>query len=260
MVHPPTYLNKIILALKGKKLLLVNVKTQKIIYDFPKISSSLDAEISSIEISPALDVIAIGLENGKIIISNILTDTILFELMQNSAVTSISFCTEPGKEKLATGNLLGQVHVWDLPEQRLQATISAHPGFPVNKVLFPPGEPILITSSGQDNSIKQWKFEFTDPEPRLLKHRSGFNSTPHHIRFYNPGHVLACSNNSLRDLSILNEHQSTDLSVKNIHKALKKAHIQFSIKNYKNFEFCTTRERDWCNILTCHEKQEVPFL
>ncbi|CAG9331667.1 unnamed protein product [Blepharisma stoltei] len=260
ILHPPTYLNKIILALKGKQLLLINVKTQSTIYNFPKITNHIDSEITSLEHSPALDVIAVGLENGKIIFADILHDNVLFELTQNGAVTSISFCTHPGKEKLATGNSQGQVHIWDLPEQRLQATISAHPGFKVDKVFFPPGEPLLITSSGPDNSLKQWVFEFSDPEPRLLKQRSGFNSSPHHIRFYNPQHILACSNNSLRDLSILNEHQSTDLSVKHIHKAIKKSHIQFSIKNYKSFDFSETREKDWCNILTCHKNQKEPLL
>ena len=75
IVHPPTYLNKVIIASKHSKLFIVNIKTGRIVYDFPKLRSHLDAEISSLCESTALDVIAVGLQNGRILIANILTDS-----------------------------------------------------------------------------------------------------------------------------------------------------------------------------------------
>ena len=81
---------------------------------------------------------------------------------------------------------------------------------------------------------------------RLLKERTGFSSPPHRIRFYNNTHILGCSSDSMRDLSLLNEHQSALFSHKKLPKGL------FSLGEFKTFNFSTTRERDWANILTCH--------
>jgi len=260
MVHPPTYLNKALVVTKGKGLILVNVKTAQKIYDFPNICKQLSGEILSIEQSPALDVVALGLETGSIVFANTLKDTYLFELKQTTSVTSLSFCTEAGREILATGCENGEVLIWDLPNKRIQSTVTAHKNLCVSKVFFLPGEPVLTTASGADNSLKQWIFDLDNPDPRLLRERTGFNSSPSYIRFYDSKHLLACSSNSLRDLSILNEHQSTNFSYKHIHKTLKKAKVAFGLNPFKEFGFSLTREKDWCNVLTCHEEQDMAFL
>ena len=47
-----------------------------------------------------------------------------------------------------------------------------------------PNEPILISSSEDDNSLKMWFFEKGLTQPRLLKERCGHAEAPHRIRFY----------------------------------------------------------------------------
>jgi len=47
-----------------------------------------------------------------------------------------------------------------------------------------PNEPILLSSSEDDNSLKMWFFEKGLTQPRLLKERCGHAETPHRIRFY----------------------------------------------------------------------------
>jgi U3 small nucleolar RNA-associated protein 21 len=259
IVHPPTYLNKVIVATKHAKLYIVNIKTGRIIYDFPKIREQLNAEICSLTESPALDIVTVGLENGRILVINVLTDSLIFELEQTTPVTSLSFCTAPNRNKLATGCTNGQVLVWDLDTQRLSSTINAHEGNRVDQVMYLPGEPVLVSSSGSDNSIKQWLFEHEDPEPRQLKHRSGFNSPPSLVKFYNDYHILASSSKSLRDLSLLNEHQSIELSSRYIHKSIRGSRVQFKINPFLQLAFSQTRETDWSNILTCQKAQDIPL-
>ncbi len=90
-------------------------------------------------------------------------------------------------------------------------------------------EPILITSSDDDNSLKMWFFEKGSTQPRILKERCGHAMPPHKIRFYggkddpvNQGarNIISCApDGSLRDISLLNEFQSINFSQKNLQKS-----------------------------------------
>jgi U3 small nucleolar RNA-associated protein 21 len=78
-----------------------------------------------------------------------------------------------------------------------------------------PNEPILISSSDADNSIKMWFFEKGVTQPRLLKERSGHAEPPSRLRFYggkddNINHgarnlITCAADGQLRDVSLLNE-------------------------------------------------------
>jgi U3 small nucleolar RNA-associated protein 21 len=62
IVHPSTYINKILLGSEQGTLQLWNINTSKLIYSF----KGWNVGISCLEQAPALDVIAIGLYNGRI--------------------------------------------------------------------------------------------------------------------------------------------------------------------------------------------------
>jgi U3 small nucleolar RNA-associated protein 21 len=93
-----------------------------------------------------------------------------------------------------------------------------------------PGEPVLVSSSEEGNSIKMWLFEKGLAVPRLLRQRSGHVESPCRIRFYGgqddpimhgARNLVSCSKDgALRDISLLNEFQSMDFSVKNLKKGL----------------------------------------
>mmetsp|Transcript_13275 Transcript_13275/g.24902 ORF Transcript_13275/g.24902 Transcript_13275/m.24902 type:complete len:864 (-) Transcript_13275:28-2619(-) len=260
MEHPPTYLNKVVVACKGPTLSLLNVKTGTRVFDYPSISASCTSDVHVIKSAPALDIAGLGFADGRILFVNLLTDSVLFDLLQDTPVTSMSFCTDNRREVLATGDNAGRVRIWDLPGKRLDSQIVAHEQHSIDGLSFLPGEPILISSSGGHNCIKQWVLEADGPIPRLLRHRSGFNDQPTLVRFYDDRHVLSCSQSALRDFSLLNEAQSCELSSKHANKALKRGRIQFKICDFQQIAFSATRERDWCNIVSCHSRQDVPFL
>lgn len=67
---------------------LINIKIGKLIHEF---SSETDIEITVLEVTPVIDIIAIGFRNGLIKLVNIKFDETLFTFKHDCAVTSITF-------------------------------------------------------------------------------------------------------------------------------------------------------------------------
>jgi U3 small nucleolar RNA-associated protein 21 len=88
ITHPNTYLNKILFGSNEGTLQLWNIKSMELIYKFKGWGSS----IICVQQSPAIDVIAIGLSDGNIIIHNIKFDKTIITFKQDEGmVTSLSF-------------------------------------------------------------------------------------------------------------------------------------------------------------------------
>ena len=118
-----------------------------------------------------------------------------------------------------------------------------------------------------------WFLEKGQAQPRLLKERSGHAEAPTRIRFYGglddpvmqgARHLISCSKDgNLRDISLLNEFMSMNFSQK---KQLKTMNDGVSTGHgpVRQFDFSQYRERDWQNVLTCHDSANAdesrPFL
>lgn len=91
MMHPDTYLNKVLIGSQEGGLQLWNVSTKKMLYEFKGWGSSVTSCVSS----PALDVVAVGCVDGKIHVHNIRYDeeVVTFVHSMRGAVTSLSFST-----------------------------------------------------------------------------------------------------------------------------------------------------------------------
>ncbi|AFN83123.1 hypothetical protein EROM_060280 [Encephalitozoon romaleae SJ-2008] len=87
LFHPHTYVNKVVKIFKEGRMVLFNVSSRKEIYVY----KPFEAPITSIEQSPVVDVVGIGLENGSIHIFNLRTDKILFSFKLQDAVGELSF-------------------------------------------------------------------------------------------------------------------------------------------------------------------------
>ena len=185
--------------------------------------------------------------------------TVVASFSQDSPAKSISFSTDLsiGKSLLASCTTDGNILFWDLNEKKIHSVIQrAHNSKPIDKVEFFNGEPILLSSSGDDNSIKMWLFDLdfaSNVAPRLLKERSGHSDTPHIIKFYGEDgkHILSASENTpLRNNSLINEHISRNFSYQKVIN--KKSVNQYGedIGKTLDFSFCELRERDWPNIVT----------
>lgn len=168
ILHPSTYINKILLGSEQGSMQLWNVNTAKLIYTFKGWNSA----ISCLEQAPAIDVIAVGLTSGKIILHNLKFDKTIVEFIQDwGLVSSISFRTD-GTPMMATGSVTGNITFWDLEEKKVASQlIAAHSGS-VTGLLCLPNEPLVLTSSS-DNTLKLWVFDATDGGARLLRKREG---------------------------------------------------------------------------------------
>lgn len=254
IIHPDTYVNKVLLGTNEGSLELWNIKTKKLIYRF----RSWDSPVTCIEQSPAVDIVAIGLADGRIIIHNIKTDKTLFSFLQvEGYVTTLSFRLD-GRNQLVSGSKVGTLAIWDLDKRALVSLMrNVHDGVVV-KAKFFPNEPILLTS-GDDNSLKEWIFDLSDGTARVLRSRSGHSSNPNKIRFYMTSSVILSAGNdrSLRLFSTVRDQRSREFSqgnIESLHKKLK--HVQ-SANDLKlppiiSFDARIAKEKEWDNVITCH--------
>jgi WD40 repeat protein len=140
----------------------------------------------------------------------------------------------------------GQIVLWDLNAKKIHCIMkSTHGGRPVNTLNFISGEPVLLTASDEDNSIKMWLLEKGQSQPRLLRERCGHADAPTRIRFYGglddpvahgAKNLISCSKDgNLRDINLLNEFMSMNFSKK---KQLKGIHDgTSSVGPVKHFDF-----------------------
>ncbi|KAH9843207.1 Utp21-domain-containing protein [Rhodofomes roseus] len=270
MLHPSTYLNKILVGSSQGNMQLWNIKTQTKIHTFSfsslatkstKQVNQPPAAITALVQSPAIDVVGIGFSSGEISVYDVRADERLMKMtMQDGAIRSMSFRSD-GQPVLASASTNGHIALWDLNSggQLLHLMRGAHDGA-VTAVEWVPGQPLLI-SSGDDNSIKQWFFESPTAPPRLLKFRSGHHAPPHLIRYYgDDGKQLltASTDRSLRCTSVVRDSRSFEMSQG--HLAKKATSLSIPLTSLKfppviAIAYSTTRAKDWDDILTGHAEE-----
>ncbi|EMD38277.1 hypothetical protein CERSUDRAFT_113446 [Gelatoporia subvermispora B] len=270
MMHPATYLNKILVASKEGNLQLWNIRTQTCIHTFslsslltlPSASQNTPTvAITALAQSPAIDVVGIGFSTGEISVYDVRTDERLMKMsMQDGSIKSMSFRSD-GHPVLATASSTGHIALWDLNAggRLLHLVRGAHEGA-VTAVEWVPGQPLLI-SSGEDNSVKQWLFDSPTAAPRLLKFRSGHHAPPHVIRYYgDDGKQLltASKDRSLRCTSVVRDSRSFEFSQGSLAK--KATNLSIPITSLKfppisAMSYSSARSKDWDDILTAHSDE-----
>lgn len=247
------YCKQVILGSQEGSLQLWNISTKKKLYEFKGWNSAISCCVSS----PALDVVAVGCSDGKIHVHNVRYDeeVVAFTHSTRGAVTALSFSTD-GQPLLASGGTSGVISIWNLEKRRLQSVIGEAHDCSIVSLHFFANEPVLMSSSA-DNSIKMWIFDTTDGDPRLLRFRSGHSAPPLCIRFYANGrHILSAGQDrAFRLFSVIQDQQSRELSQRHVSKRAKKLKIkeaEIKLKPVIAFDVAEIRERDWCNVVTCH--------
>lgn len=256
ILHPSTYVNKILLGSEQGSMQLWNLSTAKLIFTFP----GWGCAVSCLEQAPALDVAAIGLDNGKILLHNLKFDETVMEFQQDwGAITSISFRTD-GHPIMATGSPLGHIVFWDLEQKRVASQLlSAHKDT-VNGMVCLPSEPLVITSSA-DNSLKLWIFDMTDGGARLLRIREGHAMSPISIRFHGSnGHniISAGGDSTLRIFNTQTEQFNKSLGRASYNRKSSKKRGRLiddplTMPPIIQFTSETTREKEWDNIACVHQ-------
>ncbi|KAG5670537.1 hypothetical protein PVAND_000794 [Polypedilum vanderplanki] len=254
VMHPLTYINKILIGSEQGGLQIWNIRHGKLIHAF----CGFNSKINILEQSPAIDVIGVGLANGKIILLNLKVDRVLMEFTQEwGIVTGISFRTD-GLTMMATSSNDGQIAFWDLEEKKVISTLTAHHDC-INTLKFMPNEPLLLTTS-EDNSLKFWIFDKLDGTPRLLRYREGHSASPLSIRYHGlKGDCIlsAGEDSSLRIFSTISETLNVSLGRASYNrkasKKLSKLQDDYRIMPpISSFTSETTREKHWDSIVAIH--------
>ncbi|PWN31164.1 WD40 repeat-like protein [Jaminaea rosea] len=220
LVHPATYLHKVLLGLSDGTVQLWNIRTATLLHTFDLSGRQGQMDVATPSIlslaqTPALDVIVATTSDSRIILHNIKEDSCVmaFSLQAQLSSTPPTFRTDGRAHTMAVGSRAGDIFIFDLENQdsregvarggRLIHTIRNAHAAPVAGLEFVAGQPLLISSAG-DNSIKEWFFEPASSAtataaansssssssssstslPRLLKSRSGHSSPPHLVRWY----------------------------------------------------------------------------
>lgn len=253
LMHPPTYLNKVLVGSKQGKMQLLNIKTSKVIYEF----SGWDSGVSVIEEAPALDIVAIGLDDGRIIIHNIKFDESVLKLQQETGkVTALCFRSD-NNARLLSGCVSGSISVWDLEERCLKSTVKKAHNCPILSLACASKEPLAFTSSS-DNILKSWAFDMCDGGGRLLKERSGHSKPPLHARYHGQSGDVVVSGG--QDASLRTSWTKTSRSTI-VAKAIsntreKKANhsvADLHMPPIVQFHTETAREKNWDSVAAIHQ-------
>lgn len=261
LMHPSTYLNKVLLASLQGTMQLRNVKTNSLVYEF----SGWNSAIVVVEQAPAVDVVAVGLESGRVVLHNIKFDETLMSFAhEEGPITSISFRTD-GEPIMATGSTSGHVSLWDLEKKKLSHFMdNCHDGT-VAGLSFMNKQPCMVTS-GSDNALKVWIFDNPDGSGRLLKKRDGHSGPPTKCLYYDdsgqiiltPGH-----DRTLRYQFTIRDEQSHELSQGKLASRANKKHVHVSklrLRPITALAAESRRNQDWASIVTCHQGEAFPRL
>ncbi|KAI8993445.1 Utp21 specific WD40 associated putative domain-containing protein [Pilobolus umbonatus] len=253
ILHPSTYLNKILVASTQGTMQIWNIRTNKMVYQIGYMGSA----ISCIAQSPVVDVIAVGLLDGTVVLHNIKADEKIDSVRQDDRVTAITFRTDD-EQVMATGNMHGDVALWDLSNRRLSHIMKgAHDGH-ITTLTFLSNQPVLVTA-GSDNAVKQWIFEKHNTVPYPFKSRSGHHAPPSKIQYYNDINkhsiLSAGRDHALRLFSTIRDAQSFEFSQGHLSKIAKKRNISADVLKLPqiiDFDASDVKMKEWDNIITCH--------
>ncbi|CEQ42504.1 SPOSA6832_04318, partial [Sporobolomyces salmonicolor] len=242
VVHPASYMNKVVVGSKEGELAVWNVRTGSCIHTFPASSllpSSPPSAITALAQSPAIDVLGIGLANG----------------MQDGA--------DDLAQTLAVASTSGHIALFDLAaEMRLLHLVrNAHEGS-VGGLEWVPGQPLMMTSGG-DNSMKQWLLDTPTAAPRLLKQRSGHHAPPHLVRYYgDDGKALltAGADHALRYTSVVRDSRGYELSQGSIARKATRLDVRPSslkLPLITSLAYSTARSREWDDVVSVSAEEKL---
>ena len=261
LIHPRTYLNKVLIGGQAGLLQLWNIRTCTLIHSFQNLNSS-SIPIQCCEQSKALDVVALGLQDGSILLFHLRFDRVLFRLQHasKSSILSLTFLIGSKDEAiLASGTSEGEICLWDLNEKHILSQCKDDSSGGFISLQFVPGEYSII-ACGKNNCLKKYELDIASYQLRLLKQREGHSKPPTKVLFHPSGNIIETLSSGIdgRTLQVLST--GNDCSVRSFHCALEHQSKRFSQKSIDNkripiaTSICSSeaREKDWYNVVSTH--------
>eukprot|EP00037_Helgoeca_nana_P000952 m.24549 g.24549 ORF g.24549 m.24549 type:complete len:919 (+) comp11276_c0_seq1:225-2981(+) len=258
MAHPGTYLNKVLLGSRQGRLQIWNVRSRRMVFEFAGHRSA----VSCLEPAPVLDVVAVGHEDGCVVLQDLKQDSVAMKLYQEGgAITAVSFRTD-GLQMMASGNNTGSIAIWNLEEKSVHSVIHDAHGSAVTALKYLASQPVLL-SAGACNSLKMWAFDQSDNGSRLLRLREGHSLPPTKARYYGVDGRFVLSagkDRALRAFCLYSDSRSHEMSQGSLTKRAK--HVGLAPEELKlppitDFAAEEVREREWDNVVTTHARDGV---
>ncbi|KAJ8724401.1 hypothetical protein PYW08_015875 [Mythimna loreyi] len=256
LCHPPTYLNKVLLGSQQGQLQLWNIRTSKLVFTF----QGWESAITVTEPAPAIDVVAVGLANGKIVLHNLKFDQSVMEFIHDwGMVSALSFRLD-GAPVMVTGSSEGHIVMWDLEEKRVLSQVQSAHYSKISGLKCLMSEPLMVTNS-EDNSMKLWIFDMPDGGARLLRTREGHSQPPTMVCHCEPSgnNILAAgSDSSLHIMNTVSEtfNKSLGKASHNRKASKKKKRTQIDhliLPPITKISSCMQRDKQWDSIASLHE-------
>uniref|UniRef100_A0A0N4WZ49 Utp21 domain-containing protein n=1 Tax=Haemonchus placei TaxID=6290 RepID=A0A0N4WZ49_HAEPC len=250
MVHPSTYMYKILIGSSIGTMRIVNFRTGRIIHEFSK---GFDAAITVLEQSPAVDVMAIGLDNGHVILHNIRVDETVCKFRHERGISAVD-----DKPLMTTADVGGDIAVWNLEKRQLVGKITDVHHAAVTELYFMPGEPIMVSASA-DNSLRTWVLDGGDDMPRQLVILEGHAEGVTAVQFNGKQEILSSGlDGSVRKYMVNVDTMRQKLgSAGTMSRAIaKKKHISIEsirMEPVVDMAIGWSREAAWDNVLCRHK-------
>ncbi|KAL8279548.1 hypothetical protein RQP46_008110 [Phenoliferia psychrophenolica] len=269
IVHPASYLNKVVVGSKEGALAVWNVRTASLIHTFESSAlSNSPSAITALTQSPAIDVLGVGCANGQCVLFDVRLGEVLGKVRLEGEgcgkVAGVAFRNDDISQTLAVSSTTGHIALFDLSAKLrlLHLVRAAHDGA-VAGLEWIQGQPLMMTSGG-DNSLKQWLFDSPTAAPRLLKQRSGHHAPPHLVRYYGDDGksiLTAGADRALRYTSVFPARNPDPHFVAGS-IARKAKHLGVSPSELKlpvitSLSYSTSRSKDWDDIVTVSEGESV---
>ncbi|KAJ6640230.1 WD repeat-containing protein 36 [Pseudolycoriella hygida] len=254
VMHPPTYLNKILLGSEQGGLQLWNINDGRLVYNFER----FDSKITCLEAAPAVDVAAIGMLSGRIVLLNLKYGEQIMEFNQEwGAVTGIAFRTD-GQSIMATSSTNGKIVFWNLDEMKVSSQLVAHHKS-VTTLKCLSNEPLVFTTS-PDNTMKLWIFDMPDGGARLLRIREGHSAPPQFISYHGvdgQNILSAGEDSSLRIFNTMTESFNKSMGRASYNRKSSKRKTKFEedsllMPPITYFASEVTRDKEWDSIAAVH--------
>ncbi|OTF78295.1 WD repeat-containing protein 36-like protein, partial [Euroglyphus maynei] len=263
ILHPATYINKILIGTGQGTLQLWNISKQKLVYQY----NGFGSEVCSLIQSPALHVVAIGHHSGLIVLHQLQQDITIMKFQQEfGPVTTISFRTDDAATLplMVTGSKQsGHLAIWNLDEGRLEQQMRDLHWQSIASASFIQKQPLMVTNSG-DNSLKIFIFDDLQTIGRLLFQREGHRAPPTRIRFYGDKGKFILSaglDSTLRSFSIYSERLNRSLGLASANRKLAKKRGAQNDTNVLlpiiDFSAEPIREKEWDNLVACHRNTSI---
>ncbi|GMT23924.1 hypothetical protein PFISCL1PPCAC_15221, partial [Pristionchus fissidentatus] len=260
VTHPATYLNKVLLGSTDGRLRLINVRTGKMLFEFAS-RCPQKSRVTTLSQSPALDVIGVGFESGRVELRNLKNDETVMDFKHEQSVTAVGFRTD-GEPLMTTGDSSGMMAVWNLEKQSLIGRLTDIHSNSLHLLHFIDGEAIMLSAS-LDNSLRVWVLDQPDGMPRQLIVNEGHAKAVNSCLFSSKHEIISSGKDeSVRKYSVIIDtmrHKLGSAGTMKRSKAKKNGRDLESIRLSPVVElaFGWTREAAWDNVLARHEDEVI---